>query len=120
MIGAKLPIDSVDYEGYTDYNSYQTESTRQAPEIYFQSGSLIRTGNNKLSDCIMAKDYAANMLQIKVISIKNPDDTDITSQCNQDTTEIMLNDPGVYTVTVSAKDDANRKSIKVIKFPVNE
>ena len=120
MIGAKIPVNSVDYSSYTDYDSYQTESTKEAPVIHLQLQTMIKKGSCKLSDCILAEDYAANPLSIKVISVKAPDDMDITGNCNLETTEIVFEQPGVYTVTVSAKDDANRKRVKVIKIPVNE
>lgn len=120
MIGAKLPVNSVDYSGYADYDTYHVESIKDAPVIHFQIGEMIKKGNYKLSDCIVAEDYAANSLPIKIISVKAPDDTDVTGECDLDTTEIVFHESGVYTVTVSAKDDVNHKRIKVIKVPVNE
>lgn len=120
MIGAKLPVNSVDYNGYADYNVYEAESTKDAPVIRLQLGTMIKKGNCKLSDCIVAEDYAANTLPITIISVKAPDDTDVTGDCNLDTTDIVFHNAGVYTVTVSAKDDVNHKRVKVIKIPVNE
>lgn len=120
MIGAKIPLSSIDYGGYTDYNSYQSESSKEAPDIHFQFQEMLEKGSCKLSDYILAEDYAANPVQIKIVSIIAPDGTDVTENCNLDTTEIVFEESGIYTVTVSAKDNANRKRVKTLNIPVNE
>lgn len=90
------------------------------PVIRFEAEDIIKKGKQKLSDYIIAEDYAANRLAIRILCIKDPEQMDITGDYKGDTTEILFPEAGIYTVTVEAKDDANRKSVNVIKIPVNE
>lgn len=120
IIGAQIEIENTDYHSYTDFqNAYQTESSKTAPEIVYQGGHLT-TGTVKITDYIKAEDYAGRLLQIRILSIVNPADTEITDVYNPDTEEITLTESGIYTVTVSALDDINRLSKCVIKIPVNK
>ncbi len=120
MVGAKLPVESIVVEDYFDAEIYKSESEKQPPTIHLQLETMIKTGTQKISDYLIAEDYDANLLPIKILSVINPEGTDITGDCNPDTTEILFAKPGIYTVTVAAKDDGNRKTIKVVKIPVND
>ncbi len=120
MVGAKLPVESTVVEDYLDAEIYKSESAKQPPAIRLQLEAMIETGTQKISDYLIAEDYDANLLPIKILSVINPEGTDITGDCNPDTTEILFAKPGIYTVTVEAKDDGNRKTIKVVKIPVND
>ena len=115
MVGAKLPVES-----YFDAEIYKSESEKQPPTIRLQLETMIKTGTQKISDYLIAEDYDANLLPIKILCVINPEGTDITGDCNSDTTEILFPEPGIYTVTLAAKDDGNRKTIKVVKIPVND
>lgn len=120
MVGAKLPVESIVVEDYFDAEIYKSESEKQPPTIRLQLETMIKTGTQKISDYLIAEDYDANLLPIKILSVINPEGTDITGDCNPDTAEILFAKPGIYTVTVAAKDDGNRKTIKVVKIPVND
>ena len=120
MVGAKLPVGSFADENYPDLKIYEQESSKQQPTVYFRSATMIKKGKRKLSDYIIAEDYAANQLPIRILCVKNPEETEITGECDNDTTEILFAESGIYTVTVAAKDDGNRKTIKVVKIPVND
>ena len=120
MIGAELPVGSFADENYIDSEIYGQESRKKMPVIRFETEDIIKKGKQKLSDYIIAEDYAANRLAIRILCIKDPEQMDITGDYKGDTTEILFPEAGIYTVTVEAKDDANRKSVNVIKIPVNE
>lgn len=120
MIGAKLPVGNIVVENYLDAEIYKSESEKQPPEIRFQPETMIKKGIQTLSDYLIAEDYDAKLLPIKILCVINPEGTDITGDCNSDTTEILFPEPGIYSVTLAAKDDGNRKTVKVVKIPVND
>ena len=118
-IGDFMPLDSYMYEAYDDFREvYQEESKKKPPEIIYKKGSLYE-GKHKLSDIVEAYDYANRNLEIRVHSILTPEMEEKIDDYKQETEEILLDMTGIYMLTVSAVDDGNRKSVCIIRIPVN-
>ena len=120
MTGAKLETVDIDYKSYNDFkNTYQIESAKPIPDITYNGGHLW-TGIIKLTDCIKAEDYAGRTLSVKILEILNPKGIELIDNYNTTTSEIYLEEAGIYTITVSAVDDINKSSKCIIQIPVNK
>lgn len=120
IIGARIDADSTDYHAYQDFDGYSAESGKAAPEIRSSFTVLPSAGDTVcLNDCISAVDYAGNGLNIRINSITGPDGSDLTGSLDFTSMTIQVHQPGTYTVRVTAVDDGARKSMSMIKIPVN-
>ena len=118
-IGNNLSIASVNYNNYTDFKGmYLTEAAKTPPAIYYDGGNLT-LGTICLTDYIIAKDHAMNILPIYFSSIISPHGTELIDTFRHDLATITLTDPGIYTVTASSVDDGNRVTKCSIQIPVN-
>lgn len=121
IIGAQLQTGGTDYYSYADFNVYETESKKEAPVIsYNGAGTTLYTGSIILSDYIKAVDQTGNEIPVKVLSIRNQDDIELIDTYNPDTTEIILSQPGIYTIKLSAVDAINKKTVGRFHLPVNQ
>lgn len=119
VAGAKLEVESVNYNQYTDFiGTYQNECGKAAPVISF-IGTHLYSGTCIIPDFIKATDCAGAELQIKVSSIKDEGGVELIDLYNQDTGEISFV-PGIYTVEVSAKDANNKLTRCTIQIPVSK
>lgn len=119
VIGAQIKVDNVNYNTYVDFqNVYKAESEKEAPQIRFENIRLI-TGIHALSNYIKAVDYAGNPLAIKVLSVCAPDGTNLLASYNNNTTEFLMSQVGIYTAKVLAVDDGNRTTEVMIQIPIN-
>ncbi|MBQ8278249.1 MAG: hypothetical protein IJZ23_00230 [Roseburia sp.] len=120
VVGAKLPMESEDYNAYTDFRqTYQEESNKAAPQITYVGGTL-SVGVSCLRDVIKAFDYSGRELEIAIMSIKGIDGSELIGDYNTETSEINLTQAGVYVVTVSAGDDIHKVSQCTVRIPVNK
>lgn len=120
MIGAKIKTQDFAYGGYTDFKeTVSKECKKTAPKIHYYGGSL-QTGIVRLSEVIYATDYAGRNLQIKIKEIHTPLGESGMETFLPDTMELVMEEPGIYTVCVLAKDDGNRTSECIIRIPVNK
>lgn len=119
IAGAKLEIDSVDYDRYNDFKgTYQDESHKAAPQISVV-GTHLYNGVCNIPTFVKAVDYTGAELPVKVSSIKDTGGTEQIGDYNQDTGEISLI-PGIYMVEVSAKDANNRQTSCILQIPVSK
>lgn len=120
IIGARIDTDSMDYNAYQDFDRYSAEGRKAAPEITESIFVLPEVGDMIcLNDYISAVDHAGNGLAIRVKSITGPDGSDLTGSLDRNSLLIQINQPGTYTVQVTAVDDGARRSTRMIKIPVN-
>lgn len=118
-IGEFMPLDSYLYETYDDFREvYYEESKKKVPEITYIKGSIC-TGKYRLTDLIEAYDYENRRLEIRIHSVLSPENTEKIVDSNKEIKEIMFDIAGIYTITASAVDDGNRKSVCTIRIPVN-
>ncbi|MBR5317206.1 MAG: hypothetical protein IKU39_04870 [Lachnospiraceae bacterium] len=119
LMGDKIAIEEKDYGAYIDFREiYKEESAKSAPIIEYVNG-VQKTGTIDLSQVISAVDYAGNKLPIVILSVKSMDGEELIEHYNSDTSEIVLERAGIYTIEVKAMDDGNRMSWCRIKIPVN-
>ena len=119
VIGPNLKIETVNYNTYTDFKrTYLLESEKKPPFIFYQGGNLT-IGDICLTNYIKATDHAGHTLPVKILSILNMHGTELIGSFRQDSSEITLSQPGIYTIAVSAVDDGNRLTKCTIKIPVN-
>lgn len=118
-IGERLAIEGPLHSGYTDFRDvYRTESEKKAPQITYIGGRL-QTGINRLYDAVKAVDYEGKELQVRITSVKSPEGTELLDVYNQETSEVKLEQPGIYTIEVCAADDIYKVSRCMIRIPVN-
>lgn len=119
IVGAKLEVENVNYNLYTDFKTtYQNESNKKAPEIFFD-GTHLYSGVCIIPNYIKAMDFSGTELEIKVSSIKDAAGTELIGDYDHDTGEISFV-PGIYTVEVSAKDVNNKLTRCMIQIPVSK
>lgn len=119
-IGAQLTVETMEYGSYTDFREiYLRESQKEVPQINYITGN-ITVGAHALAELIEAHDYAERELEIKIHSIINPKGEEQLNHYDEESENINFTMPGVYTIKVSAVDDGNRKSVCLIKIPVNK
>ena len=120
VTGAQIQVDAVDYPSYGDFkDTYKAESESINPKISSECPRLV-AGTHTLSSYIKAEDNTGQALDIKISSIKSPEGVELIDAYNQDTTEIVLSEPGLYVVTVSAVDGCNRMTKRAVHLPVNK
>ena len=118
MFGKTVEIQDTNYEDYTDFKeNYLNESSKNFPEIVYVSGHL-KTGRIRLGEHIKATDYADRELKIKITAIEGPDGQEKIGEYDDITTEIVISNPGIYTMNVNAIDDGNRLTECIIRIPV--
>ncbi len=118
MFGETIETIDINHDTYTDFKEiYWIESKKPFPVITYISGHL-KTGAIKLEEHIKAVDYAGRELEIKITAIEGPDGKEKIGEYNDVTTEIVISNPGIYTVNVNAVDDGNRSSQCIIRIPV--
>lgn len=118
IFGKTVEITDTNHNDYTDFKeSYCEESRKNFPAIVYVSGHL-KTGKIRLGEHIKATDYADKELKIRITAIEGPDGREKIGEYDDITTEIVILDPGIYTVNVNAVDDGNRLTECIIKIPV--
>ena len=118
IFGKTVEIQSIEYEDYTDFKEiYLEEGRKKFPKIEYISGHL-KTGKIRLGEHIKAIDYADTELKIKITMILGPDGEEMLEKYDAVTTEIIILEPGIYTVYVEAIDEGNRLTECIIKMPV--
>lgn len=116
IAGANVRRVEAHPEEYREFDGYLSEGVCEKPVItYCLSGSL-RTGAIDLCDCIRAVDYVGNELPITVTNCTNPAAMPLTPYDGQ--TGYIFEEPGIYTVEVSAIDEGRRKTACRIQIPV--
>lgn len=119
ILGNRLVIEEKKYDSYTDFGEiYKQESCKSAPKIEYVSGAQV-TGIVNMAQVVRAIDYDGNEIKIVVLSIKSMDGEELIESYNSDTSEIILERAGVYTIELKAIDDGNRTTKCVIRMPVN-
>ena len=117
--GTNLSVATVNYNNYTDFRgTYLSEAAKAPPDIYYAGGNLT-LGTVCLTDYIISKDHALNVLPIYVSSILSPRGIELINSYQANLATITLIEPGIYTITVSSTDDGNRLTKCSIQIPVN-
>ncbi len=116
IIGAGIHEETNDYTSYTDFDTYETDSYKRAPEIEYSGGNF-SIGEWNLCDYITATGYAGNEVPIKIISVVDRTGRELPVIDEQ---RVYFNTAGVYVVTIKAVDNTKKETIDTIKIPVNE
>lgn len=117
ILGARIHTEDMKYDTYTDFDVVITEANIEKPIISYIGGeNVLHVGTVSLADIIKATDADGNMLSINVLTILNPVNEEVAFDENK---VINCTMPGIYTVTVSAVDMHNKKTVREIKFPIN-
>ena len=120
LVGSNLEIEKVNYEDYKEFRGLFCEESKKTAPLIKYIGKNLKTGINKIDDNISASNYSGAMLPIHVISIKNPLGEELIGTYQKDTSQVYFELSGIYTIVVSARDDGNRYSEAMIRFPVNK
>lgn len=116
IIGAGIHEVPNDYTSYTDFDTYEADSYKSAPEIEYSGGNFL-IGELNLCDYITATGYAGNEVPIKIISVVDRTGRELPVIDEQ---RVYFNTAGVYVVTIKAVDNTKKETISTIKIPVNE
>lgn len=116
IIGAGIHEVPNDYTSYTDFDTYEADSYKSAPEIEYSGGNFL-IGELNLCDYITATGYAGNEVPIKIISVVEQSGRELPVIDEQ---RVYFNTAGVYVVTIKAVDNTKKETISTIKIPVNE
>lgn len=133
IVAARLDTEGTDYAAYTDYDTYETESTKTAPEITYQDAGYLPVGTVNFLSNVTATDYAGRTLSnagsavddgerntgyLKITRVEDISGNDLSANINADTGEITFPAAGIYEVTIRAQDDGYRKRTYTIRVPV--
>lgn len=120
IVGAQIEMDPEDYRSYTDFKDvYKRESEKAPPHIYYE-GEGLEIGRHVLFDYIKATDSEGQDISVVINSIKGPDEVELIEEYNPYTGEISFSKPGVYAISVSAKDKSNKRTEAIIQIPMNQ
>lgn len=119
MIGRHLPAVGSDGPNSYDFDEFIRESRREAPLIIYTKRGPVSTGSWFLSDFIKAYDASGKEIPVRIQSVRGPDGTEITEKWDRETAELDFVKAGIYSFTVSASDALRKKSVCVIRIPVN-
>ncbi len=102
-----------------EFRTVDAENQKKAPEILFQQKDSFYAGKIKILEWIKAVDYQGRELPVRLLKLENPDGDDITGQYHKEDGWLEMTMPGIYTMTVWALDEDNRKTVAAIHLPVN-
>lgn len=120
IVGAQIEMEMVDYRSYTDFKTvYKRESEKAPPHIYFE-GEGLEIGSHVLFNYIKALDSEGQNIGVVINSIKGPNEVELIEGYNPYTGEITFSKPGVYVISVYAKDRSNKRTEAIIKIPMNQ
>lgn len=115
MIGARIRTESTDYISYTDFDSLVADAGSEKPVIDYIGNNDLHTGHLVLSDYIQATSSTGDALPIKVLAVVDPIGVELSCDENSG---VNCTTPGIYTVTVSAVDGINKKTVNIIRIPI--
>lgn len=120
ILGDQIEMETVDYRNYTDFKVvYKRESEEAPPYIYYE-GEGLEIGRHVLFDYIKAIDSEGQNISVVINSIKGANEVELIEEYNPNTGEISLSKPGVYVISVSAKDKSNKRTEAIIRIPMNQ
>lgn len=118
VVGKNIPIEKVNHMEFWDFNkTYRDESKKSMPQIYFV-GTHLKTGSNKLSDFLVAYDYAGRELPITLQQVTDMVGTEIVDIYDEGASEIYFSSAGIYIVEAETRDNENRVYRCKIQLPV--
>lgn len=118
LIGNKISINNIRHTEYVDFKStYTDECNKSMPQLQF-IGLHFRVGNNKLSDYLVAHDYAGRRLPMVVKRITDKEGIELSDIYNKDSDEIFFQKAGIYIMEAEIRDSENRIVQYKIYLPV--
>lgn len=106
IVAVRLDTEGTDYAAYTDYDIYETESTKTAPEIIYQDTGYLPVGTVNFLDNVTVTDYAGKSSgYLKIANLEEASSNDLSANINTETGEITFPEAGIYEVTIRAQDD---------------
>lgn len=118
LMGNKVSINNIRHTGYMDFKStYSDECNKSMPQLQF-IGLHFGVGNNKLSDYLVAYDYAGRRLPIVVKRIIDKEGVEVSDIYNRDSDEIFFQKVGIYIMEAEIRDSENRIVRYKIHLPV--
>ena len=120
IIGANLPMEEQNTIDYEDFAVYQREGSKRPPAICFNAAKVLYTGTYQVAQCITAVDNANAELPVCLLGAWDPHgvEVDVTEQAARG--ELVFEHAGVYIVKVAATDAGNRRTVCLIRIPVNK
>ena len=115
MVGAQIQTEDADYEAYTDFDATVADAAKDKPTITC-AGNNIHTGYVVFPEYVQATSSMGNVLPLQIISVIDPKGNELLCDENggADCTTA-----GIYTITVTAVDSINKRTVNCIKIPVN-
>lgn len=118
MIGAQMHTESADYEEYTDYDTYASESVKSFPKITVDASAGIHVGAGSVAGYIRAVDFTGAELPVRIVMLEDSRGNDVSGWHHAESGEIDFQMPGIYTLTVAATDSGNRETKVTVRIPV--
>lgn len=102
-----------------EFQTMETENQKSAPEISMVQSGMFSVGTIKCTEFLKAVDYQGKELPVKLLKLENPAGEEMEEQSQWENGRMEIKEPGIYTLTVQAMDEDNRKTVSVIRIPVN-
>lgn len=117
MMGAYLSKE--EQKTWDDYTIIAEESERSLPWIFYRKSELFCRESYSLSELFGASDCEGKELPVKVRAIYNPLGILDNHFYDKEMGQIIFDEPGIYTLQVSATDEWNHVSVYQVHIPVN-
>lgn len=120
IIGSYFYSEDTGWNDYGEFDSYESECSRAAPVIAYNNEGILYTGRHMLRNYIRATDSYGNPIPVKILSVMNPGGEISENPMGAGDTEINFPVAGIYSIKISATDRSNKKTVSIIKIPVNK
>lgn len=117
IVGAQIGSESTDYRAYTDFDVYETDASKAPPVIRYLGENQIQVGECCLSDYIEAESCSGTKLPIKIVEVFDQSGAEVA--CEEEM-KVVFAEAGIYTIKVQAIDERNKRTVRLIRIPVNE
>jgi hypothetical protein len=124
-IATEMADDIQNYEMQKNRAAFRQFTDVKKPTIRFcyEKGGFcaLHTGERiKIADCIYAADSRGNELHGQILTVTDQNGNSCEDAWEEETQTLFFTFPGVYTVTVSAKDSLGKECVASIEIPVEE
>lgn len=119
ILGGYLESEMKVSEKPEEFQTMEIENQKSAPEISIIQSGTFSVGTIKCTEFLKAADYQGKELPVKLLKLENPAGEEMEGQSQWENGRMEVREPGIYTLTVQAMDEDNRKTVSVIRIPVN-
>lgn len=118
IMGAQLPAET-EQDFSHEFDVYAKESQKPAPVIAASYGGTLVVGEYPLEELVSAVDWEGTALEVQLMSVSFAAGSGeaVEHECN--TKSMLFEEAGIYTLRVMAVDAGMRRTVSLIRVPVN-